>query len=229
MDPGDLEHNRRGTLGPGQRARIEALMASYGPVRFAFGAAADAGRALVKQLRQSLDDGRVVAATGEVGMDLAAFRAGVAERRVFDLPGNFASAYVAALDGGGRAVLASWLNLLPGRYAIYRATPVGLVVGVEPLPTPDHALRFFRLLCAAQGLTAETLTENRRGRATPAQRIALALADETVEAPSPTAPSSTPSWSPALSTAPTSRRDPVDCSPSSSRHRKNARRGDAIG
>jgi hypothetical protein len=179
VDAGDLEHNRRGLLGPGQRARLEALIASYGlQLRVAMSLVNDPSQEFLRQLHQSLKDGRVVAATGEVGMDLPAFRAGTAERRVYDLPGNFESAYLAALDGGGNAKLASWINVLPGRYAVYRAVPVGFVVGVEHLAPPDHAQRFFRLLCAAQRLAAETLVENRRGRMAEAQKMALRSADQ---------------------------------------------------
>jgi hypothetical protein len=144
VDPGDLEHNRRGLLGPGQRAQIEAHLALYDfRLRLAIRLSNDSSHVFLTQLRQSLADGRVVAATGEVGMDLPAFRAGIAEQRLYDLPGNFEPAYFAALDEGGHAKLASWLDVLPGRYAIYRAMPVGVVVGVERLAPPDHAQRLF--------------------------------------------------------------------------------------
>ena len=58
MYPGDLEYNRRGVLGPGQRARLQALNASYGSLGSALAA--------VEQVRQDLEEGRVIATTGEV-------------------------------------------------------------------------------------------------------------------------------------------------------------------
>lgn len=164
-------------LGPGQRARLEALIASYGTVRFALGSAADTARAFVAQMRRSLEDGRVMASTGEVGIDLRTFHAGMVEGLKHDLPGNHESLYGAALDGGGNVKLAHWLDLLPGRYELYVAAAVGLVVGASPLPPFDHAQTFFGSLCAAQGLAAEVLAENRRGRMTEAQQSALRSAD----------------------------------------------------
>ncbi len=178
MDPGDLEYNRRGVLGPGQRARLEALIASYGVVRFALGSAADTGRAFAAQLRRALQDGRVLAATGKVGIELRAFHAGMAAGQKYDLPGNHESLYCAALDGGGNVKLAHWLDLLPGRYELYVVAAVGLVVGASPLPPFDHAQTFFGSLCAVQGLAAEVLAENRRGRMTEAQQSALRSADD---------------------------------------------------
>jgi hypothetical protein len=173
VDPGDLEYNRRGVLGPGQRARLEALIASYGVVRFALGPAADMARAFVAQVRQSLEDGRVMASTGEVGIDHPAFSAGLGTRRIYADPSNYGSAYVAVTDDGGSFKLAHWLNLLPGRYQLYVAAWAGFVVGASPLPPFEHAQSFFVALCAAQRLTAETLAENRRGLMTEAQQRAL--------------------------------------------------------
>jgi len=176
--PADLEYNRRGVLGPGQRARLKALIASYGSFTFGFSPAEDMMRALTAQLNQSLKDGRVMAATGEVGIDLRAFHAGMVEGEKYDLPGNHESLYCAALDGGGKVKLAQWLDLLPGRYELYVAAQVGFVVGASPLPPFEHAQTFFGSLCAAQGLAAEVLAENRRGRMTESQQSALRSADD---------------------------------------------------
>jgi hypothetical protein len=178
VDPTDLANNRRGVLGPGQREQLQALSDSYGAVGHALGSAADTDRAFLAQLRRSLDDGRVLAATGEVGIDLPAFRAGTADRRIFDLPGNFESAYSALLDGKGIVKLAPWVHVLPGRYELYTIAPAGLVVGASPLPPLDHAQRFFGVLCSAQGLAADTLAQNRGGRMTEAQRVKLRSAVE---------------------------------------------------
>lgn len=180
MDPGDLEYNRRGLLGPGQRARLEALCASYGSVSisFALGPAADTARAFHAQLCRELQDGRVMASTGKVESDFRAFHSGMAEGRKYDLPGNHESIYCAALDEGGNVKVAHWLDLLPGRYELYVATWAGLVVGASPLQPFDHTRSFFRALCEAQGLAAETLEENRRGRMTDAQQSALRSADD---------------------------------------------------
>ncbi len=173
MDPGDLEHNRRGLLGPGQRAGLEALIASYGRARFALGPGADMARGLIAQMRQALEDGRVMASTGAVNMDHPAFRVGLGAKRHDEDPTKYGPAYFATIDGGGTFQLAHWLNLLPGRYEFYVAAWAGFVVGASPLPPFEHAQTFFVALCEAQNLTAETLAENRRGWMTEAQQRAL--------------------------------------------------------
>ncbi|MFS8065002.1 MAG: hypothetical protein ACMG6S_01395 [Byssovorax sp.] len=173
MAPGDLEYNRRGLLGPGQRAQLEALIASYGKLRFGLGPAADTGREFVAQMRQALQDGRVMASTGAVKMDHPAFRVGLGAQRHDNDPGKYGPAYVATIDGGGTFQLAHWVNLLPGRYEFYVAAWAGFVVGASPLPPFEHAQTFFVALCDAQNITAETLAENRRGWMTEAQKRAL--------------------------------------------------------
>lgn len=173
MDPGDLEYNRRGLLGPGQRARLEALIDSYGMVRFGLGPAANMGRGFIAQMRQALEDGRVMASIGEVRMDHPAFRVGMGAQRHDDDPTRYGPAYFATIDGGGTFQLAHWLNLLPGRYQFYVAAWAGFVVGAWPLPPFEHEQTFFMALCEAQDLTLEALAENRRGWMTEAQQRAL--------------------------------------------------------
>lgn len=133
MDPTDLEHNRRGLLGPGQRARLEALSASHRSIG-TFGREVDAYHAYHARLRTALQDGRVMASAGRVGVDLRELHSGTAAGIKSGLAGNDLSAYCAALDGGGNVKLAEWLVILPGRYELYTVAWVGLVAGAPPCP-----------------------------------------------------------------------------------------------
>lgn len=177
MDAGDLEYNRRGLLGPGQRARLQAgsdQFNKWSPFGPGVGPGADMVREFQEQVRQAIEDGRVTSFMAEVRINRPAFSGGGSSApRTYADPRNYESAYSTMIDGGGSCRLAPWLNLLPGRYQIFVAPRAGFVVGASPLPPLQHALTFFVALCAAQNISAETLAENRRGRMTEAQQRGL--------------------------------------------------------
>lgn len=172
---GDLEHNRRGQLGPEQRQRLAAYVETLPSSTVAMIPVSTELSQFVQASKEDLAEGRVLAVEGEVSFDPREISAVQADSpqtgNGYRLLAACQSAYKIHLEGRAPGVFLPQFGLWPGRYRLYLTPRSNLVVGAEaPSSTHEQAAQ---LLTQAQGLTDEALASNRQGRMTEAQRQAL--------------------------------------------------------
>ncbi len=152
-----------------QRRRLETSLQGINPLQTS---------AFVEACKADLEQGDVVLLDGEIVFDPKAITA-VKTDTTYGSRGQrlltaCMGAYSARISGREPAGLAPGVAVLPGTYRVHLAPRANLVVGVDELVGPnDHAQQMRRILFDAQGITEETLRENRRGRMTEAQRQTL--------------------------------------------------------
>lgn len=164
MTDEDLANNRRGLLGPTQRADLAAFANLGGFVARSLGAGD-----MTARVGHDLAQGRVATADGQVVW-------------VAGLPDPHP--YGAVVSGAPSPLrISSRLPLVPGPYRFYYLPGSGLVVGAEapgapahaPLQwTPAHREAYARTLAGIFGLPPDALDANRRGQLVEVQRARLA-------------------------------------------------------
>lgn len=164
-----LQTHAHHPLEPEQRRRLEAALRSLNSLGTS---------AFVDTCKADLEKAEVIVLDGEVVFDprkIAELKAdtllsGQGQRLLAACMG----AYSARIPGREPAGLAPGVAVLPGAYRLHVAPRANLVVDADELVGPnDHAQQMRRILLDAQGITEETLGENRRGRMTEAQRQTL--------------------------------------------------------
>jgi hypothetical protein len=151
MDGADLQSNRRGILGPGQRRRLEETLHSLEKL---------GDYSFLGKYKQDLADGHVLAVDGEVEFDAREITAAATDTyaagRPFRIVTACQAAYSARTNGQPPLNLALDAMVLPGPYRLY----VGR--------------RMQRILLDVQQMSEATIAENRRGRMTKEQQQTLA-------------------------------------------------------
>jgi len=171
MDGADLQSNRRGLLGPGQRRRLEETLHSLEKL---------GDYSFLGKYKQDLADGHVLAVDGEVEFDAREITAAATDTyaagRPFRIVTACQAAYSARTNGQPPLNLALDAMVLPGPYRLYVAPTTNLVVGAEASASDTHEYgrRMQRILLDVQQMTEATIAENRRGRMTQEQRQTLA-------------------------------------------------------
>lgn len=171
MDRTDLESNRRGLLGPGQRRRLEETLHSMEKL---------GKHSFLGTYKQDLADGQVIAVDGEVGFDASEIANATADTYYAGRPHRIVTACLSAYTGrtNGQPPLNLSLDalVLPGPYRLYIAPATKLVVGTEASSSNayEYGRRMQRILLDVQQMTEATIAENRRGRMTKAQQQTLA-------------------------------------------------------
>lgn len=178
----DLDHNRRGLLGPGQRKTLEEYATLMHRASWGLGMAADEAQRLSAAAKNDLAEGRVVAFDGDVVFDPRKILEAMGPERVVEGKGHALlpaclTAYVGCVPGHAPRQFMTGRGVWPGPYRLYVAPRTNFVAGVEARTmSREYAQRMYHVLLATQRLTEATLAENRRGRMTEAQRQALAAA-----------------------------------------------------